>query len=151
MDRRSRSADADHAVEAGADGRIHADDVRAGLSLRRPGDGRAGPVRADAASALPLHGAGARQRAYEVAQVELLPQTENVFVIFKDGWHPAETPQDNAAVEWQWTKKEATSSFRNPKKDVDLLPAGRQPGQSANARRSIEVRIGDQLVGEVHR
>ena len=26
-------------------------------------------------------------RSYKVADFELLPQTENIFVIFKDGWH----------------------------------------------------------------
>ena len=38
MDRRSQSADADHAVEAGPDDRVHADDLRAGLSVRRRRD-----------------------------------------------------------------------------------------------------------------
>src|SRR5881392_1205709 len=69
-------------------------------------------------SRLPLAGENNGQRAYTVGKLELLPQTENVFVMFKDGWHAAETPPDNAAVEWQWTKKEATLSVRNPKKDV---------------------------------
>ena len=68
-------------------------------------------------------------RAYEVAQIELLPQTENVFLIYKDGWHSVETAQDNSLVEWQWTRKEATFSFRNPRRDSRPLPAGRQPGQ----------------------
>ena len=27
-------------------------------------------------------------RSYKVVDFELLPQTENIFVIFKDGWHP---------------------------------------------------------------
>ena len=38
VDRRSRSAGADHAVEAGADGRVHAHGVRPDLSVRRRGD-----------------------------------------------------------------------------------------------------------------
>ena len=38
--------------------------------------------------------------------------------IYKDGWHPAEVAADNPASEWQWTKKTATISFRNPKKDA---------------------------------
>ena len=71
-------------------------------------------------SRLPLAGENNGQRAYTVGKIELLPQTESVFVMFKDGWHPAETPPDNATVEWQWTKKEATLSVRNPKKDAVL-------------------------------
>src|SRR5207245_8791746 len=73
-----------------------------------------------------------------------LPQTENVFVMFKDGWHPAETPPDNAAVEWQWTKKEATLSVRNPKKDVVFYLHLDQPGV-----RSEERRVGEELTYRV--
>jgi hypothetical protein len=79
-------------------------------------------------SRLPLAGENNGQRAYTVGKIELLPQTDNVFVMFKDGWHPAETPPDNAAVEWQWTKKEATLSVRNPKKDVTFYLHLDSPG-----------------------
>jgi len=37
---------------------------------------------------------------YKVGGLELLPQSENIFLIYKEGWHPAEVAQDNAAVEW---------------------------------------------------
>ena len=37
--------------------------------------------------------ASARTRS---AQLQLLPQTENIFLIFKDGWHPAEAARDNS-------------------------------------------------------
>ena len=57
------------------------------------------------------------QLSYKVGTIELLPQSEAVFLIFKDGWHAAEVAKDNAAVEWQWTKREALLSFRNPRKD----------------------------------
>ena len=40
--------------------------------------------------------------------------------VFKDGWHPAESAEHNASVEWQWTKKQATLAFKNPKKDATL-------------------------------
>ena len=65
---------------------------------------------------LPLAGQTSGQREYTVASLQLLPHSENVFLLFKDGWHPQETAQGNSAVEWQWTKKTATLSFRNPKK-----------------------------------
>ena len=54
----------------------------------------------------------------KVATLALLPHSENVFLLFKDGWHPAEVAPDNTTVEWQWSKRVATLSFRNPKKDV---------------------------------
>lgn len=96
-------------------------------------------------SRLPLAGENNGQRAYTVGKLELLPQTENVFVMFKDGWHPAETPPDNAAVEWQWTKKEATLSIRNPKKDVVVYLHLDQPGVFAEPQQ-VTVTLGDQTI-----
>jgi len=87
-------------------------------------------------------------RSYTVADFELLPQTENIFLIYKDGWHPAEVVADRERrVEWQWTKKEATVAFRNPKRDVTLYLQADNPMTSPQAARQIEVRIGDQLIG----
>jgi len=96
-------------------------------------------------SRLPLAGENNGQRAYIVGKLELLPQTENVFVMFKDGWHPAETPPDNAAVEWQWTKKEATLSVRNPKKDVTFYLHLDQPGLFPEPQQ-VTVTLGDQVI-----
>lgn len=96
-------------------------------------------------SRLPLAGPNNGQRAYTVGQLELLPRTESIFVMFKDGWHPAETPPDNAAVEWQWTKKEATLSVRNPKKDVMLYLHLDQPGLFPEAQQ-VTVTLGDQVI-----
>lgn len=67
---------------------------------------------------LPLSGEDSGQLSYKVGTLSLLPHSENVFLLFKDGWHQAEVAADNATVEWQWSKKVATLSFRNPKKDV---------------------------------
>jgi hypothetical protein len=87
-------------------------------------------------------------RSYKVVDFELLPQTENIFLIYKDGWHSAEVVADREQrVEWQWTKKEATVAFRNPKRDVTLYLQADNPMTSPQAARQIEVRIGDQLIG----
>jgi hypothetical protein len=67
---------------------------------------------------LPMSGTEAGRREYVVAKVQLLPQSENVFLIYKEGWHPAEVAADNPASEWQWTQKRATISFKNPKRDA---------------------------------
>lgn len=96
-------------------------------------------------SRLPLTGENNGQRAYTVGQLELLPQTENIFVMFKEGWHPAETPPDNQAVEWQWTKKAATLSVRNPKKDVIFYLHLDQPGTFVEAQQ-VTVTLGDQTI-----
>jgi hypothetical protein len=53
-------------------------------------------------------------REYKVATLELLPQTENIFPVFKEGWHNPETQPENPAVERTWTKREALMSFKNP-------------------------------------
>src|SRR5262245_33333503 len=63
---------------------------------------------------LPMEGDHVGQNAYRVAKIQLLPQTDNLLTVYKDGWHPAEVAGDNATVEWQWTKKDATLAFRNP-------------------------------------
>jgi hypothetical protein len=77
---------------------------------------------------LKLSGQDRGDRSYPVADLELLPQTENVFVIFKDGWHGTEVANNDRGVEWQWTKKEATIAFRNPRKDSLLYIKVDNPG-----------------------
>ena len=95
---------------------------------------------------LPLAGEDVGQRAYRVARIQLQPQTENVFTLFKDGWHPAEVADKNASVEWQWTKKDATLAFKNPKKDVVLLLDVDNPGSVFREPQQVKVSIGDQVV-----
>jgi hypothetical protein len=66
----------------------------------------------------PLRGETTGQRSYRVGALELVPRPEEAFIIYKDGWHNAEVSQENATVEWQWTRREATLSFRNPRRDA---------------------------------
>lgn len=66
---------------------------------------------------LPLQGADVNQRTYKVGTLQLLPQAENVFIIYKSGWNSPEFTPDNTR-EWQWTQKSATINFKNPRKDV---------------------------------
>ena len=68
---------------------------------------------------LPLNGDG-KGREYTVGTLELLPQSENVYLAFREGWHALEMAPDNPAREWQWMKKTGTLAFRNPKRDVTL-------------------------------
>jgi hypothetical protein len=65
-----------------------------------------------------LKGEDVGLREYKVAQMELLPQTENIFLVQKDGWYSPETSPQNPGLERQWIKKEALASFKNPRKDV---------------------------------
>jgi hypothetical protein len=89
-------------------------------------------------------------RSYKVADFELLPQTENIFVIFKDGWHPAEVITEGAGrTEWQWTKKDAVIAFRNPKRDVTLVLQADNPATASNAATQVSVQVGDQTIATV--
>ena len=105
----------DHAVEAGTEDRVHADRVRAGVSrtsARRRFTWAC--IRRRPRSACRCRARTPGSCAYKVGKIQLLPQTENVFTVFKEGWHGPETPQDNSSVEWQWTKKDARARVPEP-------------------------------------
>jgi hypothetical protein len=97
---------------------------------------------------LPLTGQDVGQRAYKVARIQLQPQTENVFTVFKQGWHPAEVAEHNATVEWQWTKKTATVTFKNPKKDSVFYFDVDNPGSVFNEPQQVRITMNDQVVDE---
>jgi hypothetical protein len=97
---------------------------------------------------LPLAGEDVGQNAYKVARLQLQPQTENVFTVYKEGWHPAEVAEHNAAVEWQWTKKQATLSFKNPKKDCLFYFDVDNPGSVFNEPQQVTVSLGSQVVDD---
>lgn len=96
---------------------------------------------------LTLAATEASRKEYVVARFQLLPQSENVYVIHKDGWHPGEVAADNPASEWEWTKKRATLSFRNPKKDVTLYLDYDARPDLFTPPQQVTVRIGDLVVG----
>ncbi len=98
---------------------------------------------------LKLGNADRGDRSYQVADFELLAQTENVYLIYKDGWHPAEVAPENPAVEWKWTRKEATVTFRNPRRDATFILQMDNPARAAGAASEVEIRVGDQSLGIV--
>jgi hypothetical protein len=97
---------------------------------------------------LPLSGDHAGQNAYRVAKVQLLPQTDNLLTVYKDGWHQAEVAGDNATIEWNWTKKEAVLAFRNPKKDATFFLDIDSPGGQFHGPQRIQTVVNGQLVDE---
>lgn len=108
------------------------------IGLYNPADG----------SRLPLTGTDPQQRAYVVGTLELLPQSENIFLVFKDGWHGPEVAPDNSAIEWQWSKRSGTIGFRNPKRDVWFyLDVDGKPAFLPQPQQ-VTVRIGDQIVDQ---
>ena len=97
---------------------------------------------------LPLAGENSGQRAYKVARFQIQPQTENILIVYKDGWHPAETAEHNPAVEWQWTKKNATLAFKNPKKDCVFYLDVDSAGSVFQEAQQVQVTIGGRLVDQ---
>ena len=89
---------------------------------------------------LPLAGENDGQRGYTVGTIDLLPQSENVFLVYKDGWNPEEVAQNNPAVTWQWTKRAATIAFKHPRRDATFyLHADARPDLVG---RPVQVTVG---------
>jgi hypothetical protein len=95
---------------------------------------------------LTLSAQEAARKEYLVTKFQLLPQSENVFLIYKDGWHPAEVASDNATSEWQWTKKSATIAFRNPKKEVTFYLDWDARTDLFKPPQQVTLRVGDQTI-----
>ena len=98
---------------------------------------------------LPLAGDDAGQHSYKVARLQLAPQTDNIFTVKKDGWHPAEIVEGNAGIQWNWTKKDAILSFKNPKEDCVLYLEVDNPGGIFNDEQKLSVRINGQSISEL--
>jgi hypothetical protein len=95
---------------------------------------------------LPLEGKTDGQRSYQVAAFNLAAQDDNQFVIFRDGWHPTEVADDEVGTEWQWSKKQATLTFRNPKRDVTVYLQLDRPAAGFPGPQRVQVRVGEAVV-----
>jgi hypothetical protein len=95
---------------------------------------------------LPLAGTTRGQHAYTVGSFNLKLQSDNLFVVFRDGWHETEVADESSGVEWQWSKKEGTLSFRNPKRDVVFFLQADQPVTALGQPQRVEVRIGPTVI-----
>jgi len=95
---------------------------------------------------LPLAGETEGQRAYIVGTFDLRLQTDNLFVVFRDGWHQTEVAGDSG-IEWQWSEQEAILAFPNPRRDVTVYLQVDQPATGAFAEpQRVEVRLGPAVV-----
>jgi hypothetical protein len=95
---------------------------------------------------VPLAGQAKGQREYQVSKFNLHPQTDNLYVVFKDGWHETEVAEDATGVEWQWSKKNATLVFRNPMRDVLFYLLCDQPVDAFGAPQQVELRMGSTVI-----
>jgi len=95
---------------------------------------------------LTLNGETAGQRAYKVGRLQLQPQTENLPSVFKEGWHPAEVAENNQTIQWQWTKKDATFTFKNPKKDATFFLDVDNPGSVLKEPQQVHMTVNGQAL-----
>jgi outer membrane murein-binding lipoprotein Lpp len=108
---------------------------------------RVGLYRADAPdSRAPLSGPEPEGRSYKVATLKVLPQSENIFVVRKSGWHNDEFAPDNPAREWLWTKQDFVTNFRNPKKNSTLYLEYDGRPDLFNQPQMVNVYLGSQSV-----
>ena len=78
-------------------------------------------------------------------------ESDTLVVVFSDGWHETEVATEGAGREWQWSKKEATLSFRNPKRGVRLFLQADQPVKEAFSEpQRVEMRIGPDGGRQLH-
>jgi hypothetical protein len=86
------------------------------------------------------------RRSALAATFEMALQSDAHFVVFKDGWHPVEAASTGLGVEWQWSRKDATLSFANPKRNVRIFLSVDQPSAAVAEPQRVELRIGDAVV-----
>jgi len=97
---------------------------------------------------LVLNAEEASRREYVVSRFQVLPSSENIYLLYKDGWHPAEVDAKNPSNEWQWTKKSAVLSFQNPKKDCTLYLEFDARTDLFNPPQKVTLKIGDQSIAQ---
>lgn len=95
---------------------------------------------------LPLAGEHIGMRSYRVTTFNLRLQSDNVFVVFNTGWHPTEVADGTSGLEWQWTRGDATLSFRNPKRDAVIFLQLDQPVRLPDGPQEVQVRLGAEVV-----
>jgi len=86
---------------------------------------------------------------YLAGKLNLLPQSENIFLIYDSnrGWHPAEIDAIDPTIEWQWTKKVAVISLTNPKRDATFYLEWDARTDLFNPPQQVVVKSGGQRVG----
>jgi hypothetical protein len=94
---------------------------------------------------LPLGGENTGDRSIRVANFNMQLPANALFIVFRDGWHDAEVSGE-AGVEWQWSKKQGTLSFRNPKQDANFIIDLDQPVQAFTEPQKVEIKVGDAVV-----
>ena len=85
---------------------------------------------------LTLEGEDVGQRAYRAGRLQLQPQSENLFTVFKDGWHPAEVAEHNAVGRMAVDQEAGDAGVQEPEEGRHVLSGRRQPGRRLQRERS---------------
>jgi hypothetical protein len=80
---------------------------------------------------------------------DITPASNDLFVVFGDGWHGAEHVEQQQANEWRWSTGDARLSFRRPSRDAVLSIEIDQPVTQVS-RPTVEVRIGSDLLASLY-
>jgi hypothetical protein len=107
-----------------------------------------GPVRVEAGVFSRADGARVPMRATgdpSAAGFEVTAASNDLFVVFGDGWHAAERVEQQQANEWRWSTGDARLSFRRPQRDVVVSLEIDQP-VAAVGRQTVELRVGSDLL-----
>lgn len=107
--------------------------IEVGLYSRKTGD------------RVPLAGETTGERAVRVASFAIRPANNASFVVFKSGWYDPEVTE-GSGTEWQWSKRQGTLSFRNPKRDTLVLIQLDQPAMAFQEPQQVEIRAGQAVV-----
>jgi hypothetical protein len=91
---------------------------------------------------LPMMGETEGQRAYRVATFDMRLQSDNLFVVFRDGWHETEVGPEGTGLEWQWSRRDATLAFPNPKRDVEVYLQVDQPVAGLPDPQRVQISVG---------
>lgn len=97
---------------------------------------------------LPLSGNEVNRREYTVANFQVQPQSENIYLAYKDGWYAPESDPKNPINEWQWTGKTATLSLQNPKKDCTLYLQYATRTDLFNPPQQVTIQVAGQPVAQ---
>ena len=108
---------------------------------------RMGLYKVDGARRLPLDAPEVGLQEYEVAKLNLLPQAENIYLIYRDGWHGAEIDPTDPLNEWQWTKKIASISFKNPRRDAIFYLQSDARTDLFNPPQQVTITVGGEQIG----
>jgi len=122
--------------------------ARTGFIPRFPDEGQAvvevGLFSPSTGMRLPLAGETRGDRSYQVATLNLRLETP-VPIAFGQGWHDLEAADDAIGLEWQWSMREGTLLFPNPKRDAEFFLQLDQP-VTLGTPQHVEVRLGGAVV-----